>query len=328
MAHGAGPGRENHEEPMSVKAGPPFSLFVDASGDPLSSGYVYIGTANADPITSPTAVYSDAALTVAVAQPIRTLAGVPVANGTPINLFVGGNYSMTVKDRNGVTVYTVPSLALSGSGGGDITLATGETLEAQSGSTIDMKDGSTLNLGDASGGGANVVVAATTRITGNWVPAGADALGTDTERWDAFLGTADVDTLNGDVVYTTTNEQNPASQLALAALDLNKCILACGFYDASAGTFTTSFNVASIADDSGVPGRWTITLDQAVPDACAVIVTAAGGGSHNLSPRYGWGDVTPASSGASIRARVSDGSSFTDSDFSFLVIGPPRTLPT
>ena len=172
---------------MSVKAGPPFSLFVDASGDPLSSGYVYIGTANVDPITSPIAVYSDAALTVAVAQPIRTLAGVPVANGTPINLFVGGNYSMTVKDRNGITVYTVPSAALSG---GDITLATGETLEAQSGSTIDMKDGSTLNLGDASGGGADVVVASTTRITGNWVPAatGQD-LGSLTQLWDAFLQT-------------------------------------------------------------------------------------------------------------------------------------------
>jgi len=170
---------------MSVKAGPPFSLFVDAAGEPLSSGFVYIGTANQDPVTNPIAVFSDAALSVSVAQPIRTLAGVPVVSGTPINLFVAGNYSMTVKDRNNVQVYTVPSAALAG---GDITLASGETLEAQSGSTIDMKDGSTLNLGDGAGAGASVVVAATTRVTGNWVPAatGQD-LGSLTNLWDAFL---------------------------------------------------------------------------------------------------------------------------------------------
>lgn len=170
---------------MSVQAKPPFSLFVDSDGEPLSSGYVYIGTANQDPTTNPIAVYSDAALSVAVAQPIRTLAGVPVVNGSPINLFVAGNYSITVKDRNNVQVYTLASAALAG---GDITLASGETLEAQSGSTIDMLDGSTLNLGDASGAGASVVVASTTRVTGNWIPAvtGQD-LGSLTLLWDAFL---------------------------------------------------------------------------------------------------------------------------------------------
>ena len=90
-----------------------------------------------------------------------------------------------MKDRNNVQVYTVPSAALAG---GDITLASGETLEAQSGSTIDMKDGSTLNLGDGTGGGANVVVAATTRVTGNWVPAvTGGALGSITNLWDAFI---------------------------------------------------------------------------------------------------------------------------------------------
>jgi len=170
---------------MSVRANPPFSLFTDRNGDPLNSGYIYIGTANQDPVTNPIPVFSDAALTVSVAQPIRTSGGAPVVNGTEVNLYVGGNYSIMVKDRNNTLVYSLASAALAG---GDITLAAGETLLAESGSTIDMKSGSTLNLGGADGAGVAVVVAAPTRITGDLVPnATGRTLGLLTNLWDAFM---------------------------------------------------------------------------------------------------------------------------------------------
>ena len=170
---------------MSVRANPPFSLFTDASGVPLVNGRIYIGTANTDPVTNPVSVFSDAALTVTVAQPIRTLAGVPVVNGSPINLYVAGNYAITVKDRNNLLVYTLASAVLAG---GDITLASGETLRADSGATVDMRSGSTLKLGDAAGAGVTIVVAAPTRVTGNWVPSAAvgSVLGALAGLWDLF----------------------------------------------------------------------------------------------------------------------------------------------
>lgn len=171
---------------MSVRANPPFSLFTDSNGAPLVNGYIYIGTANADPVMVPVTVYSDAALTVTVAQPIRTLSGVPVVNGSPVNLYVAGNYSIAVKDRNNLLVYTLASAVLAG---GDITLASGEKLTASSGSTVDLRSGSTLNLGDSTGAGVAVIVAAPTRITGNLVPSAASGslLGALTSLWDAFV---------------------------------------------------------------------------------------------------------------------------------------------
>jgi len=169
---------------VSVKVSPPFPLFVGSDGLPLEAAFVYIGTANLDPVTNPVTVYSDSSLSTTLAQPIRTLAGAPVNNGSPVNLFVAGNYSITVKDKNGVQVYTNPSAALAG---GDITLAAGETLLAEDGSTVNMKSGSTLRLGDATGAGVAIIVDAPTRITGNWVPTTSGTrLGQLTQAWDLF----------------------------------------------------------------------------------------------------------------------------------------------
>lgn len=330
---------------MSVKAGPPFSLFVDASGDPLSSGYVYIGTANADPITSPIAVYSDAALTVAVAQPIRTLAGVPVANGTPINLFVGGNYSMTVKDRNGITVYTVPSAALSG---GDITLATGETIEVQSGANIDMKDGSNLLLGDASGGGVAVVVASSTRITGNWIPAatGAD-LGSLTALWDAFLQTvklsssmtpviaggatlgsaalpfagvtAQAVTAKDVSVYSTVQ---PSATADLVRMDQLGCLLAGALQTSTTSTAATT-NLKNLAGATAIvrssTGTYTITYDVSLQgDGTAVPIPMVSARDSTISV-----NVTAGINTASVQTRTTLTGAAVDAAFSFLVFGNP-----
>lgn len=88
---------------------PPYPIFTEADGSPLENGFIYIGTANLDPVASPIAVFWDVALTVPAAQPIRTLNGYPSRNGTPARLYVGSDYSIRVNDSKGVTVYSAPA---------------------------------------------------------------------------------------------------------------------------------------------------------------------------------------------------------------------------
>lgn len=88
---------------------PPFPTFSEADGSPLEDGYIWIGTANLNPITNPIAVFWDAALTQPAAQPIRTIGGYPVNNGTPARLYVNSDYSIQVQNRNGSVVYSSPA---------------------------------------------------------------------------------------------------------------------------------------------------------------------------------------------------------------------------
>ena len=88
---------------------PPFPILTDRDGSPLEAGYIWIGAANLAPQTNPIAVYWDAALTQAAAQPIRTAGGYPVNNGTPARLYVDSDYSILVQNRKATTVYSAPS---------------------------------------------------------------------------------------------------------------------------------------------------------------------------------------------------------------------------
>jgi hypothetical protein len=91
---------------LSVQS--PFPLITDIDGQPLEDGYIWIGTANLNPITNPIAVYWDAALTQPAAQPIRTRGGYPVNAGTPARLYVGSDYSIQVQNKNGSVIYSAP----------------------------------------------------------------------------------------------------------------------------------------------------------------------------------------------------------------------------
>lgn len=88
---------------------PPYPIFTDIDGQPLESGYVWLGVENLDPQVNPVAVYWDAALTSPAAQPIRTLAGYPANNGTPARLYVNSDYSIRVMNKNGSVVYSAPA---------------------------------------------------------------------------------------------------------------------------------------------------------------------------------------------------------------------------
>lgn len=88
---------------------PTYPIFTDIDGQPLESGYIWIGTENLDPQVNPINVYWDADLTILAQQPIRTLAGYPSRNGSPGRLYVNGDYSIRVMNRNGSVVYSAPS---------------------------------------------------------------------------------------------------------------------------------------------------------------------------------------------------------------------------
>lgn len=88
---------------------PPFPIFTETDGQPLENGYIWIGTANLNPITNPIAVYWDAGLTQPAVQPIRTIFGYPANAGTPGRLYVNSDYSIQVQNKNGTLVYSAPT---------------------------------------------------------------------------------------------------------------------------------------------------------------------------------------------------------------------------
>jgi hypothetical protein len=105
---------------------PPYPAFADTDGQPLENGFINVGVVNLNPITNPIAAFFDAALTIPAVQPIRTLGGYPVYQGTPARFYVGSDYSIQVKDKNGSVVYTsLNGNAFPGSAGNLFLNATG-----------------------------------------------------------------------------------------------------------------------------------------------------------------------------------------------------------
>lgn len=83
----------------------PLPIFTGLDGAPLDGAKLYFGTVNQNPETNPITVYWDSALTQPAAQPILTLGGVPVRNGTPTNIYTSSTYSLTVRNKTGNLVY-------------------------------------------------------------------------------------------------------------------------------------------------------------------------------------------------------------------------------
>lgn len=96
---------------MTVEVGNPFPLFLNARGDLLDGGYVYIGTSGADPETTPKACFWDDDLTIAAAQPLRTKGGYIVNGADPARVYTAGDdFSIRTKDSDGTTVHSTPSI--------------------------------------------------------------------------------------------------------------------------------------------------------------------------------------------------------------------------
>jgi hypothetical protein len=106
---------------------PPYPAFAGIDGLPLENGYIWIGTVNLNPQVNQIAVYWDAALTIPAVQPIRTLNGYPVYQGTPSRFYSATDYSIQVLDSKASVVYT--SLNGNFSSGSVATNATGDGIQ-------------------------------------------------------------------------------------------------------------------------------------------------------------------------------------------------------
>ena len=93
----------------------PFVFFTGLDGMPLNDGGIFIGVEGQNPETNPIAIYWDDALTQPAAQPLKTLAGYISRNGTPANIFTSGNYSITVRAKDGSFVFSSMSNNIFGS---------------------------------------------------------------------------------------------------------------------------------------------------------------------------------------------------------------------
>ncbi len=94
----------------------PYNYYPDPTrGRPVFNGSIYVGSPDTDPqiISNQlvvTAIQEDGT-SVPIVQPIRTGAGgVPMLNGSPIQLQVSGEYSIKVLDNLGAQVYYAPSV--------------------------------------------------------------------------------------------------------------------------------------------------------------------------------------------------------------------------
>lgn len=206
---------------------PPFPVFADRAGAPLTGGKIYIGAENLDPLTTANqiAIFSDRAMDVALSQPVRTTGGYAVdSDGAPTNIYAATNFAMTITDRNGVMQLSTPSY-------GFAVLAEAITFDAL---TI-----STSILPDTAGGATD---------------------GSLVKPW-ALTATRD---LQAKVVsvYNTTQPSVAADLAKLSQLSVD--LLVCR--QTSSGVTATLVNIknaASIVRDSA--GVYTVTPSVALP---------------------------------------------------------------
>lgn len=90
----------------TIEINPPYPAFAGTDGQPLENGYIWVGAVNLPPQTNPLAVFWDDDKTIPAAQPIRTLNGYPVYQGSPTRFYVESDYSIQVLDSKGSLVYT------------------------------------------------------------------------------------------------------------------------------------------------------------------------------------------------------------------------------
>lgn len=89
---------------------PPFPTFFDTDGAPLDGGYIYVGNAGLEARSRPKASFFDPAATIptgtATGKGVRTVGGFPSYNGSAAMIYVDGDFSITVTDKNGVLIYS------------------------------------------------------------------------------------------------------------------------------------------------------------------------------------------------------------------------------
>ena len=175
--------------------GSSFPHFKDSDGSPLDAGYIYFGVVNQNPETNPIQVYWDDALTQPAVQPIRTLNGFIVRDGNIANLYAGSTYSITVKNKVRILLYSssdsstfdsssklASDLASSSNGKGDalialkqpVTGSVARTVHDKLAENISLKDFGAIGDGTANDTAAITLALSYMAATGNnvFVPPG------------------------------------------------------------------------------------------------------------------------------------------------------------
>lgn len=91
----------------------PIPLWLDARGVLLDAGKIYVGEANTDPQTNPLDLFADAALTIPVAQPLRTQGGAVVNGvGNQLQVYLAEtDWSIRVLDADDLLITYLASTA-------------------------------------------------------------------------------------------------------------------------------------------------------------------------------------------------------------------------
>lgn len=89
----------------------PFAQYTDVDGLPLSGGSLYFGQVGQNPRTAPVGIFWDTAGTQPAAQPVKTLGGFTVRNGSPTNVYTSGAYSVALYNAAGALVFYAPDSA-------------------------------------------------------------------------------------------------------------------------------------------------------------------------------------------------------------------------
>lgn len=185
----------------------PLPYFLDARGALLDAGFVYIGTANQDPETHPLDLYMDAAESLPIAQPLRTLGGLVVSgmNAVPI-FFAEADYSIRVRDANGEQVYYLPS-ALDVGGGGPSYQPLDSDLTAIAALTTTAYGRALLTLANQAALQAAVGLPAALALTGGTVTGNIVRSGAGVHVYHA-----DSDMTGGRIYVTAAGDADPTSQ--------------------------------------------------------------------------------------------------------------------
>lgn len=89
----------------------PHLYIGDSKGRPLDYGMVYFGQPDKDPEFYPINIYHDEALTIAIAQPVRSKGGFMYDSGQMVEVYAAElEYSVKVLDVHGVQVFYKPKM--------------------------------------------------------------------------------------------------------------------------------------------------------------------------------------------------------------------------